>query len=174
MDRVFMSKKTDYADYLKQTLSDAVKKSYPVFQNEVIEIMAGRLKEACAVLKKECGFDMLLDIVAVDWKGHPKESQFSNRFELNYFFFNMKKNERVQLKVAVPHDQNPEVDSIVEICSIADWMERECYDMMGIRFQGHPNLKRLLMWENFEGHPLRKDYPIQKRQPIPVLDDVVT
>lgn len=169
-----MLQKTFYADYLKQTLSDAVKKSYPVFQNEVIEITAGRLKETCAVLKKECDFDMLLDIVAVDWKGHPKGNQFSNRFELNYFFFNMKKNERVQLKVAVSHDQNPEVDSIVEICSIADWMERECYDMMGIQFLGHPNLKRLLMWENFEGHPLRKDYPINKRQPIPVLEDMVT
>ena len=80
----------------------------------------------------------------------------------------MEKHERVQLKVACLDDQNPEVDSIVEIYEIADWMERECWDMMGIRFNGHPNLKRLLMWEGFEGHPLRKDYPLNKRQPIPV------
>lgn len=166
--------KTNYADYLKQTLTDVIKKSYPLFTNEVIEIEADKLKDVCSILKKECGFDMLLDISALDWKTHPKENQFPSRFELDYFFFHMKNNERVQLKVAVPQDQNPEVDSISGVYPIADWIERECYDMMGIRFRGHPNLKRLLMWENFEGHPLRKDYPINKRQPIPVLDDVVT
>ena len=74
--------KTNYADYLKQTLTDVIKKSYPLFANEVIEIEADKLKDVCSILKKECGFDMLLDISALDWKTHPKENQFPSRFEL--------------------------------------------------------------------------------------------
>lgn len=165
---------TQYADYLTRTLPGAVKKSYPLFANEAIEIESQKLKDVCRVLKNECGFTMLLDISAIDWLKHPRASEKTSRFELDYFFYNVVKNERVQLKVAVPGNEKPQVDSIVEIFSIADWSERECYDMMGIVFRGHPNLKRLLMWEAFEGYPLRKDYPLEKRQPIPVLDEILT
>ena len=163
-----------YADYLEKTLSGAVRKSYPLFANEALEIGADRLKEVCRILRDECGFKTLLDISALDWLKHPRFSERPSRFELDYFLFNFDLNHRVQLKVAVPNGDKPEVDSIVDVYSIADWMEREAYDMMGIVFKGHPNLKRLLMWEGFEGYPLRKDYPLAKRQPIPVLDKIVT
>lgn len=169
-----MPEKFKCADYLMQTLPGAVKKSYPIFANEVIEIESVKLKEVCRILKNECGFAMLLDISAIDWLKHPKFKDMASRFELDYFFFNFEKNHRVQLKVAVPGNEKPELDSIVAIYPIADWLERECYDMMGVLFCGHPNLKRLLMWEGFEGHALRKDYPLAKRQPIPVLDKIVT
>lgn len=169
-----MPEKLKIADYLKQTLSGSVQKSYMLFDNEVIETGADRLYQVVRILKNECGFAMLLDISALDWIKHPRASEKTGRFELDYFFYNLQKNQRVQLKVVLTNNDHPEVDSIVGVYPIADWMERECYDMMGIIFRGHPNLKRLLMWEGFEGHPLRKDYPLARRQPIPIPDEIVT
>ena len=87
------------------------------------------------------------------------------RFEVVYHFFSLAKKHRVRIKVPA-EAKNPEVDSIVSLWAGADWYEREVWDMFGIKFRGHPNLKRILMYEEFQGHPLRKDYPIQKRQPL--------
>ena len=70
-----------------------------------------------------------------------------------------------RLKVPLP-EKDPEVETLSGVYGAADWYEREVYDMFGIRFRGHPNLRRILMYEGFQGHPLRKDYPIRKRQPI--------
>ena len=69
------------------------------------------------------------------------------------------------MKIPLP-EQKPEMDSVASLWGSADWFEREVWDMYGIRFHGHPNLKRILMYEGFEGHPLRKDYPVNKRQPL--------
>lgn len=164
----------NYAAKLQNGVPGVVKKSYPLFKNEVIEILDNKhLLESVRYLREACGFQMLLDISALDWLKHPKKENFPTRFELDYFFYKMETHERVQLKVFVPDGERPEVDSITGIFPIADWMERECFDMMGIYFKDHPNLTRLLMWENFEGHPLRKDYPLNKRQPIPISDEIV-
>jgi NADH/F420H2 dehydrogenase subunit C len=158
---------TNYADYLKKTSDDLVQKSYPVFENEVIEVGAAHLKPAMKILKEELGFTTLLDIICVDWSAS-KTQKTNSRFELSYLLFNTEKNERVQVKVFL-NDEKPEVVSLCDVFGSANWAERECFDMMGIIFTGHPNLKRLLMWDEFEGHPLRKDYALDKRQPIPVL-----
>ena len=87
------------------------------------------------------------------------------RFEVVYHLYSLNQNHRLRLKVPLT-ETDPVVDSVTRVWHSADWFEREVWDMFGIRFSGHPNLKRILMYEPFDGHPLRKDYPINKRQPI--------
>ena len=87
------------------------------------------------------------------------------RFEVVYHFYSTAHNHRLRLKVAVPA-VDPAVDSVTGIWAAANWFEREAWDMFGITFRGHPNLKRILMYESFKGHPLRKDYPVNRRQPL--------
>ena len=95
------------------------------------------------------------------WPGPPGEA----RFVVAYHFFSLKHKHRLRLVVPV-EEAKPELDSLTSLWPGADWLEREVWDMFGIRFLGHPNLKRILMYEEFEGHPLRKDYPVNKRQPL--------
>jgi NADH-quinone oxidoreductase subunit C len=95
------------------------------------------------------------------WPGPPGPA----RFVVVYHFFSLRLRHRLRLEVPVEED-DPEVDSLSSLWAGADWLEREVWDMFGIRFRGHPNLKRILMYEEFVGHPLRKDYPVNKRQPL--------
>jgi NADH-quinone oxidoreductase subunit C len=104
-------------------------------------------------------FDVLVDITALDYLGQKP------RFAVVYHFLSLKFNRRLRLKVAV-EEGAPVLDSLTSWWGSANWLEREVWDMFGIRFNGHPDLKRILMYEEFQGHPLRKDYPIQKRQPL--------
>lgn len=104
-------------------------------------------------------YDYLMDLTAVDYfKRKP-------RFEVVYHFLSLKNLFRIRVKVPLS-EPDPELDSLVSLWASADWYEREVYDMFGISFAGHPDLKRILMYPEFEGHPLRKDYPIDKRQPL--------
>lgn len=89
-----------------------------------------------------------------------KKGPVPPRFEVVYLLLCLERNERLQVKVRVPED-DMEVDSLNSIWKASDWPEREAFDMYGIRFKGHPNLKRLLMWDDFPAHPLRKDYPLE-------------
>jgi NADH-quinone oxidoreductase subunit C len=155
-------------DYIKKSLKNAVIESFMQSGEEIIWVEAVKLSEVVAILKNELGFDILLDIIAIDWWVTQQK-----RFQLDYLFFNTKENQRVHLKVSLLENKNPEIETVSGLFGSADWAERECFDMMGIRFKNHPNLKRLLMWTEFEGHPLRKDYPLEKRQPIPVLDKLL-
>jgi NADH-quinone oxidoreductase subunit C len=109
------------------------------------------------LLKEEYGFDMLADLSAVDYLGQEP------RFELVYHLNSIQKN--IRLRIKSPITEGEEADSVVSLWPIANWLEREVWDMFGIKFKNHPDLRRLLMYEEFEGHPLRKDYPINKRQP---------
>jgi len=95
------------------------------------------------------------------WPGPPAKA----RFAVVYHFYSMTHKHRLRLVVPVK-ESAAEVDSLTPLWSGADWLEREVWDMYGIRFSGHPNLKRILMYEEFEGYPLRKDYPVNKRQPL--------
>jgi NADH-quinone oxidoreductase subunit C len=104
-------------------------------------------------------FNFLMDITAVDYLTRPE------RFEVVYHLYSLSKNHRLRVKVRVP-EKNPEVDSLVHLWKSANWLEREVWDMYGIRFKGHPDLRRVLMYEQFEGYPLRKDYPANWRQPL--------
>ncbi|HEV8676432.1 MAG TPA: NADH-quinone oxidoreductase subunit C [Methylomirabilota bacterium] len=109
-------------------------------------------------------FDMLMDLTAVDYLRYPGRED-GPRFEVVYHLYSVAENHRLRIKVGVEED-DPEVPSAVPLWSIADWYEREVWDMYGIRFAGHPDLRRLLLYEEFVGHPLRKDYPMNRRQPL--------
>jgi NADH-quinone oxidoreductase subunit C len=95
------------------------------------------------------------------WPGPPRQA----RFVVVYHFFSTRLKHRLRLEVPVD-EADAEVNSLTSLWAGADWLEREVWDMFGIRFRGHPNLKRILMYEEFVGHPLRKDYPVNKRQPL--------
>ena len=134
-------------------------KGYPV-----IVIKKEGIKNIAATLKNDPAFDfnVLMDLAAVDYL-HWEEKEF--RFEVVYNLFSLPKNQRIFIKALV-RENEPEVDSVASIWPAANWYEREVWDMFGIRFKGHPNLKRILMYEEFKGHALRKDYPYNKRQPL--------
>lgn len=106
-------------------------------------------------LKSECGFDMLVDLTAVDY---PKREK---RFEVIYQFYSFPKNERLRLKISLGEEES--VESATPLWSAANWLEREVFDMFGIRFANHPNLKRILLPEEWQGHPLRKDYGLTQQ-----------
>jgi NADH-quinone oxidoreductase subunit C len=109
-------------------------------------------------------FDMLMDLTAVDYAKFPGR-EAGPRFEVVYHLYSVPHNHRLRVKARVDED-DPVVPSAVPLWPIANWFEREVWDMFGIRFEGHPDLRRLLMYEEFVGHPLRKDYPINRRQPL--------
>jgi NADH-quinone oxidoreductase subunit C len=104
-------------------------------------------------------FDVLVDITAVDYPGRVP------RFDVVYHLMSLARRDRLRIKVGAEASE-PTVASLTGLWGSANWLEREVWDMFGIRFEGHPNLKRILLYEEFQGHPLRKDYPIRKRQPL--------
>ena len=107
----------------------------------------------------ELEFEMLTDLTCVDFLGREP------RFEMVYHLFSVAKRHRVRIKAGLP-EEAPEIDSATGFYPSANWMEREVWDLYGVRFRGHPDLRRLLLYDEFEGHPLRKDYPKEKRQPL--------
>jgi len=149
---------------LKNKFPDAVLETHAWRGDETAVIKKEALAEAGAFLKSELGFDFLMDLTAVDYL--PRDP----RFELVAHFYSTKHNYRLRLKCPVYAD-DAVVASLTPLWPGANWFEREVYDMFGIRFEGHPDLRRILMYEGFEGYPLRKDYPLKKRQPrIPHRD----
>jgi NADH-quinone oxidoreductase subunit C len=113
-------------------------------------------------LRDEAGFDMLEDLSAVDYLDRP---DVEGRFRVVYHMLSLERAELVRIKVFV-EDEDVEVPTVSDLFPIADWLEREVFDMFGIRFTDHPNLRRILMAEDFDGHPCRRDYPWQGRIPI--------
>ncbi len=111
-----------------------------------------KIVEVCAHARS-LGFDMLIDLSSVDNFGQEP------RFEVVYELYSLEGNYSLRLKTTVSED-NPEIDSVVSVWDTANWHEREVYDMMGIRFRNHPDLRRILMWEGYPYYPLRKDFPL--------------
>ncbi len=137
-----------------------IKKSETLDKINTFLIPKENLVEIVSFLKKEKGFDVLMDLCGVDYLGEKE------RFEVVYLFFSTKNLDRVRLKVKT----NEKVPSIVSIYRGADWFEREVYDMYGVIFEGHPNLRRILTGDYFKGHPLRKDYPAGLRWKVSLED----
>jgi len=125
----------------------------------VVHLPPARLLEAVRLLKTDFHFDLFLDDTAVDWL--PRQP----RFEVVYHFYSTQHFARIRLKTAVT-ESDPTVDSLVSLYGSAGYMERECHDMYGIAFRGNPDLRPILLYEGFVGHPLRKDYPKLKEQPL--------
>ena len=121
-----------------------------------IWVEKGLIREACAILRDdpECPFNYLCDLTAVDW--YPSEP----RFEVVYHLLSIPTKERVRLKARLD-GSSPAIESVTSVWPSANFYEREVFDLFGVRFTGHPNLKRIMMPDNWEGHPLRKDYPVE-------------
>lgn len=149
----------------EKELKEEIKNKFPdffvdfssLFGEDVLTIKKEGIVSVLSFLK-DYGFELLLDITAVDYMGK------NPRFEVVYHILSFKEKRRMRIKVPVDENE-PKVPTITSLWKNADWLEREVWDMYGIIFDGHPNLKRILMYEGFKGHPLRKDYPFRKRQP---------
>lgn len=124
---------------------------------------ADKLFETLKILKEELGFLYLVDVTAVDYLGI-KSPRFEMIYQLHRFGADYDENLRLRVKTALP-EENAEVDSVTPIWKGADWLEREVYDMFGVKFKGHPDLRRILMPEDYEEHPLRKDFDVRDREP---------
>lgn len=127
------------------------------FANEItLVVQRERIRDVAQSFKDD-GFTYLVDATGVDYSKYPNHT--GDRFAVVYHLYSFAKNDRVRLKVFVPADAT--VPTVSTVWKTANWHERETFDMFGIRFEGHPNLERILMWEGFNGHPLRKDFPIR-------------
>lgn len=115
--------------------------------------------DACSFLKSDCGFDMLADLCGAD-RG-PEEDP---RFEVNYHLLGTQHHDRLRLKVLLSED-DAHVDTVSTLWKTANWHERETYDLVGVIFDGHPDLRRILLPSDFDGHALRKDYPLRGYEP---------
>jgi NADH-quinone oxidoreductase subunit C len=148
-------------DILKESFPGKIMETSLPQGDATARVVPESIREIMEFLKNDGRllFDMLVDVTAVDYFGR------NPRFEVVYHLLSLPFNRRLRVKVQLP-GENPVLDSLSALWGNADWLEREVWDMFGVRFAGHPNLKRILLYEEFEGHPLRKDYPIQKRQPL--------
>ena len=149
---------------VKEKFSDAVFAAHDFRGDEMVVVRREALLEIVRFLKEdpEMDFNILMDLSAVDYLSF---GETKPRFEVVYHLYSLRKNHRLRLKVPV-EEKDPTIPTLTGIWPAADWYEREVWDMFGIRFLGHPNLKRILMYEEFVGHPLRKDYPVNQRQPL--------
>ncbi|BDG01850.1 NADH-quinone oxidoreductase subunit C [Anaeromyxobacter oryzae] len=149
-------------DALVERFPDAVTDAYEgVGGDDCAFVKKDRIVDVCRALKEDprFGFNMAPYITAVDYLGEEP------RFEVVYNLLSTSTNSRVRLRVRVP-ENDCVVPSVMSVWRGADWFERYCFDMYGIRFTGHPDLRRLFMYDEFVGHPLRKDYPLRGRQPL--------
>lgn len=153
---------TEIIDKIKAEFGDQVQDSHAFRGDQTVVVKRDCIYELTKYLRDEPSLDMnfLMDLTAVDYLDKKPV-----RFEVVYHFFSLKYNNRVRVKVPID-EEDCILDSVVPLYHSANWYEREVWDMYGIKFKGHPNLKRILLYEGFKGHPLRKDYPINKRQPL--------
>ena len=144
----------DFATQLKAKFGELL--SEPAeFRGEATLVVATaeRIAEVCEFAKKSLGFNMLLDITGIDNYGEDP------RWTLVYELYHMEQKTHLRLKTSVSEERS-ELPTICTVWRTADWHEREIYDMMGVRFRGHPDLRRILMWDGYPYFPLRKDFPL--------------
>ena len=149
-----MSSALDLAHQLHQQFTGVL--APPVeFRGEISVSLnkASRLSEVMQYVQSTLAFDMLLDITSIDHFGSEP------RFEIVYHLYSFTSHQYLRIKVLVS-EENPEISSVTNLWPAADWHEREVFDMMGIRFKGHPDLRRILMWDEYPHYPLRKEFPL--------------
>jgi NADH-quinone oxidoreductase subunit C len=151
-------------ELVKDTFPGAVLASHAQHGDETLVVDPARYKEIARFLRDDPRVDMnmLVDLTAVDY---PEREP---RFEVVVHFLSLSKGHRVRLKVSTgdAEGENAEVDTLSDLWGSANWAEREVFDMFGVRFRGHPDLRRILMYPEFVGHPLRRDYPADRIQPL--------
>ena len=157
-------------DKLKERFGADLLETHEARGEETIVIAPDRVLDVMKALRDEPGFEfnMLSDLTAVDWPDRKP------RFDVIYHLNSLTLHHRLRVKVRTDAPAGW-VNSVTSIWKGADWLERECFDMFGVEFHNHGDLRRILLYDSFQGHPLRKDYNYQHRQPIvPETDPVVT
>ena len=164
-------------DSIKAHFGAVVLHAHGQHGDETAIVDAGRILDVLRYLRDELHFEMLVDLFAYDTLGLDDKTvravagsvAGNHRFHVVYALRSMKTHKRIRIKALVDdgtEDEHPEIDSATSLFKCANWAEREAWDLYGIHFRGHPDLRRILMYEEFVGHPLRKDYPKEKRQPL--------
>lgn len=146
-------------DQIKTALEGQVDRAWDSHGMLVLDLQCAQLLPVVQRLKAEFGFSLFLDVTAVD---HPQREP---RFDVVYHFLSPQHKRRIRLKLQVS-EAEPNVDTLTGLYGSARYMERETHEMYGIRFTGNADLRPILLYEGFVGHPLRKDYPMEREQPI--------
>jgi NADH-quinone oxidoreductase subunit C len=137
---------------IAQQLPDAIEDATIAVDGPVLTLSSVQILPVCRILKESAGFDRISAITGVDW--WPREP----RFEVVYFLHSMRRNARLRLNLRL--EENETVESVCPVWRGANWYEREVFDLFGIHFRNHPNLERIMLPADWEGYPLRKDYPV--------------
>lgn len=151
-------------ELLEDQLGDKILETYSQFGDETAVVEPSAWRAVALFLRDDprCAMDMFTDLTAVDYPDREP------RFEVVCHLRSLSRGHRIRIKARIGDVDGAglEIASLVPVWRGANWFERECYDMFGVRFIGHPDLRRILMYEEFRGHPLRKDYPAQQTQPL--------
>lgn len=165
---------------LKSQFGVAVIQTHQFRDDETVVVKRDAVREVLKYLRDTSELDMnfLMDLTFVDYLTFPQNRPVGDyagsadaRYEVVYHLYSLKKGHRVRIKAPVAGGES--VESVHDLWASADWMEREAWEMYGIKFAGHPNLKRLLTHHDFVGYPLRKDFPLKKRQPLSESDTLM-
>jgi NADH-quinone oxidoreductase subunit C len=151
-------------ELVKKNFPDAVLESHSQLGDDTLVLTPASWKEVCRFLKdhQQSDMNMLTDLTAVDYPDRDP------RFEVVAHLYSLNRGHRLRLKARIGDrdGETVELDTVTDLWASANWLERECFDMFGVKFLGHPDLRRILLYPEFEGHPLRKDYPAEKIQPL--------
>ncbi|HEX3774372.1 MAG TPA: NADH-quinone oxidoreductase subunit C [Polyangiaceae bacterium] len=157
-------------ELIKKNFAAAVLETHSLYGDETVVVEATAWKEVARFLKEspQAAMDMLTDLTAVDF---PEREP---RFEVVAHFYSLARGHRLRLKTRTGDSEGDEaeVDTLTDLWASANWLEREAFDMFGVIFKGHPDLRRILLYPEFEGYALRKDYPADKIQPLIAYRDV--
>ena len=160
-------------EMLRERFGAAILETHSDFGDDTAVVDPGAWKAVCAFLHDDpaLDFDLPVDLCGVDYPNRGA----TGRMEVVMHLYSISKKHRVRLKARVGDEdmERAELDSVTSIWPGMNWLERETFDMYGIRFEGHPDLRRIYMYEEFVGYPLRKDYPKDKRQPLVRRPDLV-
>jgi len=151
------------ADKLKDKFGDTVLDTIEFRGETTVVVKKEDIVAVCTFLKEELGFNFLTDLCGVDYMGQDP------RFMVVYHLYNIGTHTRLRIKAPV-EESDTRIDTVSGVWTTADWMERETWDLMGITFNNHPDPRRILMPDDWEGHPLRKDYPVQGPDRDPYQD----
>lgn len=151
-------------ELVKKNYPDAVLESHSQLGDDTLVLTPGSWKEVARFLRDNAQADMsmLTDLTAVDFPDRDP------RFEVVAHFYSLNRGHRLRLKTRIGDrdGETVELETLTDLWASANWLERECYDMFGVKFLDHPDLRRILLYPEFEGYPLRKDYPAEKIQPL--------
>jgi NADH-quinone oxidoreductase subunit C len=143
----------DLTSDIRDRFAGALKEVVTTPGETTLVVEAARAKEILRFMKAERGFNYLVDVSSAHW---PDEG----RIDVVYMVRNLATREQVRIRAAVPVE-DPAIETVADVWRTANWLEREVYDLMGVQFLGHPDLRRIMLPEDFEGHPLRKEYPME-------------